>query len=100
MLVSRYIQYKVKVFFKEIILDGPLGKTKYYATRIEFRERSNPHASSFLWIFNAPNIQNENANIEFIEKTINAQFPDHLNNTELLESVVKTYKVHAHSKTC
>ena len=29
-LVARYFQYKVQVFFKEIILDGPLGKTKHY----------------------------------------------------------------------
>ena len=27
-LVARLFQYKVEVFFKEIILDGPLGKTK------------------------------------------------------------------------
>ena len=74
----RHFQYKVEVFFKEIILDGPLGKTKYYAIRIEFQERGSPHVHSFIWIFNAPNIQNETAYIEFIEKTINAQLLDHL----------------------
>ena len=37
-LVARHFQYKVQVFFKEIVLDGPLGKTKYYALRIEFQE--------------------------------------------------------------
>ena len=31
--------YKVKVFFKEIIIDYPLGKTKYYAILTEFQER-------------------------------------------------------------
>ena len=30
-LVARYFQYKVEVFFKKMIVDGPLGKTKYYA---------------------------------------------------------------------
>ena len=70
-LVARHIQYKVEVFFKDIILDGPLGKTKYYAIRIEFKERGSPHVHSFLWIFNALNIENEAAYIEFIEKTIN-----------------------------
>ena len=35
-LVARHFQYKVEIFFKEIILDGPLGKRKYYAIRIEF----------------------------------------------------------------
>ena len=37
--------------------------------------------------------------IEFIEKTINAQLPDNLNNPETFE-LVKTYQVNAHSKTC
>ena len=35
-LVARNFQYKVEVFFKEIILDSLLGKTKYYAIRIGF----------------------------------------------------------------
>ena len=35
-LVARPFQYKVEVFFKEIKLRGPLGKTKYYAISIEF----------------------------------------------------------------
>ena len=38
-----------------------LGKTKYYAIRIEFQERGNPHVHSFIRIFNAPNIENEAA---------------------------------------
>ena len=42
-LVTRHIQYKVEVFFEEIILDD---KTKYYATRITFQERSHPHVNS------------------------------------------------------
>ena len=40
-----------------------------------------------------------NCLIDFIEKTINAQFPDHLNDPELLE-LVKAYQVHAHSIIC
>ena len=57
-LVARHFQYKVKVFFKEIILEGPLGKTKYYAIRIELQERVRPHVYLFIWTFNAPNIEN------------------------------------------
>ena len=38
-LVAKHFQYKVQVFFKEIVLDGPLGKIKYYPLRIEFQER-------------------------------------------------------------
>ena len=36
--MARHFQHKVEVFFEEIILDGPLGKTKYYAIRIEFKK--------------------------------------------------------------
>ena len=73
-----------------------MGKTKYCAIRIEFQERGSPHVHSFIWIFNAPN---KTAYTKFIEKTINAQLPDHLNNPELFE-LVKTYRVHTHSRTC
>ena len=96
---ARHFQYSVKVFFKEIIFDGLLGETKYYAIRIEFQERGSPHVHSFIWIFNAPNIENEAAYIEIIEKTINAQLPDYLNDPEAFE-LVKTYQIHAHSRTC
>ena len=47
-LVARHVQYKVEVFVKEIILDGPLEKTKYYTIRIEFQERVSPHVYSFI----------------------------------------------------
>ena len=49
----------------------------------------------FLYIdFNAPNIQNKSAFIEFIEKKVNAQLPDHLKDPELFDFV------YAHSRTC
>ena len=35
-LLARYFQYSVEVFFKEIIIHSPLAKTKYYAVRVEF----------------------------------------------------------------
>ena len=76
-LVARHFQYKVEPFFKEIVLDGPLGKTKYYAIRIEFQERGCPHVHSFIWIFNAPNIENDTAYIEFTEKKVNEQLPEY-----------------------
>ena len=76
-----------------------MGKAKYYAIRTEFQERGSPHIHPFIWIFNATNIQNEDAHIEFIEKTIHSHLRDHLNNPELFE-LVKTYQVHAHSRTC
>ena len=76
-----------------------MGKAKHYAICIEFQESGKPHVHSFIWILNAPNIENEAAYIEFIEKTINALLPDHFNDQELFE-FVKTYQVHSHSRTC
>ena len=35
-LVARHFQYRVEDFFKLIIIDGPLGKSKHYAIRVEF----------------------------------------------------------------
>ena len=85
--MARHFQYKIKVFFKEITLDGPLAKI----------ERGSPHVH--LSRFNAPNIQNETAYIEFTQKTINAKLPDYLIDPELFE-LVKTYQVNGHSRTC
>ena len=50
----------------------------------------------FIWTFNVPYIANDAAYTDFIEKAINAQFPDHLERFDL----VKTYQVYAHSRTC
>ena len=77
-----------------------LDKTEYYVIRIGFEETGRPQVHSFIQIFNAaPNIEIEAAYIELIEKSINGQLSDHSNNPKLFE-IVKTYQVHAHSKTC
>ena len=66
---------------------------------IEFQERVNLHSHFFIWIFNAPNFQNEKVYFEFIEKAINAQLPDHLNDPKLFK-LIKTYQFHVHPRTC
>ena len=53
-LVAKHFQYRVEVFFKEIVVDGPMGKTKYYAIGLEFQVRGSPHVHSLLWVTNAP----------------------------------------------
>ena len=53
-LMARHFQFRVEIFFKEIILDGTLSKTKYYNITVEFWVRRSPHIHSFLWIVNAP----------------------------------------------
>ena len=50
-LVATHFSYKVKVVFKETVLDVSLGKTKYFAIHIEFQERGIPNVHSFIWIF-------------------------------------------------
>ena len=57
------------------MVDDPLGKTKYYATRMmEFQERSSSHSHLFIRVFWAKIIQNQHLWIDFIEKAINTQF--------------------------
>ena len=58
-LVARHFQYRVEFFFKEIVLNDPLGKTKYYAILVEFQVKGSPHIYSFIWILNAPKLNIE-----------------------------------------
>ena len=44
----------------KIVIDGPLGKTKYYAIRVEFPICDSPHIYSFLWIDNEPTLTIDN----------------------------------------
>ena len=74
--VARHYQYKVQVFFKELILDGPLGKTKYYALCIEFQERRSPHVHAFIWILEVPKIENKFAYLAFVENSISPSLTD------------------------
>ena len=53
--VVRRFQYRVEVFFREVILiSGLLSNLKYYAIRVEFQVRGSPHIHSFLWVINEP----------------------------------------------
>ena len=52
-LVARHFQYRVEVFFKLIIIHGPLGKSKHYAIRVEFQIRGSPHVQNLhciMWM--------------------------------------------------
>ena len=55
-LVARHFQYRVEMFFKIIVLDGPLGKTQYYAIRVEFQVSGSSNTRCFIWILNAPKL--------------------------------------------
>lgn len=99
-LVPRHFQYGVELFFKEIILNGPLGETQYYAMRVEFQVRGSPHIHSFLWTKDAPKLNSENKQmyIQHIDTKLSAELPNE-NDIELFE-LVKTDYLHRHSKTC
>ena len=53
-LVTKHFQYHAEVFFKEIVINDPLGKTRYDALSVEFQIPDSLHIHSFLWVVNAP----------------------------------------------
>ena len=109
-LVARHFQYRVEMFFKIIVLDGPLGKTQYYAIRVEFQIRGSPHIHSSIWILNAPKLTKVNIDDyrKWVDSVIRSDLPDpnklniskKIENEPALFELVKTYKIHRHSKTC
>ena len=100
-LVARHFQYRVEIFFKVIILDGPLGKTQYYAIRVEFQVRGSPHIHSFIWILNAPKLTKLTLKEykQWLDNIVRADLPNSLEEPELY-NLVKMYQIHHHSKTC
>ena len=100
-LLPKHFQYRVEVFFKEIVVDSPLGKVTYHAIRAEFQFRGSPHIHSFVWILNAPKLTKDTKDeyISFVDGIIKADIPDPNNKTKLYK-MVKTYQLHSHSKSC
>ena len=49
-VLARNFQYRFEMLFKVIVIDGPLGKVKYHAIRIEFHVLGSPHVYSILWV--------------------------------------------------
>ena len=100
-LLARHFQFRVEVFFKKIIVDGPLGKVKYYAIRVEFQVRGSPHIHSFLWVFNAPvlSVDAIDEYILFVDAIVRVYVPD-INEHPELHKLVTTYQIHSHSKSC
>ena len=98
-LLARHFQ--IELFFKEIVVNGPLGKVEYYAIRVEFQVRGSPHIHSFLWVNGAPKIPSEikEEYIAFIDQIIKANLPDPQTEHDLYV-LVKTYQTHSHSRSC
>ena len=98
-LLARHFQYRVETFFKEIVLNGPLGKIQYYVIRVEFQTRGSPHVHCLLWAKDMPTLSNETLPQyeEFVDSVVSADIPKE--NSEL-SNLVKKFQVHHHSKTC
>ena len=77
-LVAKHFQYRVEVFFKKIIADGPLGKLSIYAIDVEFQVRGLPHVHCFIWLVNAPFLTSNNKDeyIASVDQIINAFLPE------------------------
>ena len=45
--LARHFQYRKKVFFQVIVINGPLEKVKYHVIRVEFKSRGSPYGHSF-----------------------------------------------------
>ena len=100
-LVARHFQYRAERFFKIIVLDGPRGKTQYYAIRVKLQVRESPHMHSFIWILIAPKLTKVNINDyrNWVDSVMRSDLPDPNNKSALFE-LVKTYQIHRHSKIC
>ena len=100
-VLAQHFQYRVEVFFKCIIVDGPLGKVKYHGIRVEFQIRGSPHINSFLWVPGGPVLTKDNVDEyrQFIYSIVKAFIPDLNKNPELFH-LVTTCQVHSHSKSC
>ena len=81
------------MFFKIIAL----GKTQYYAIRVEFQVRGSPHIHSFIWILNAPKLTKVNIDDyrKWVDSVKRFDLPDPNNEPTLFE-LVKTYQIHRH----
>ena len=100
-LLARHFQYRVETFFKVIVLNGPFGKVKYHAIRVECNVRGSPHFHSFIWIIDAPILTKDNIGeyVAFIDSVVKSYVPDPIKDPGLFK-LVTTYQVHSHSKSC
>ena len=87
-LLAKHFQYRVEVFFKQIVIDGPLGQDNYYAIRVEFELRGSSHIHSFIWVINAPTLSMETKDeyILFVDKIIKASISEPYKKAEVTQN--------------
>ena len=102
-LIARHFQYRVEVFFKEILLHKKnlIGQVNNYVIKEEFQFRGFPHIHSFRWMVNSPTLSKDNKKeyIEFVDSIIRTDLPHPVDEADLHEFVSK-YQIHRHSRTC
>ena len=100
-LLVKHFQHRVEMFFKVVVIDGPLGKIKYHPIRIDFQARGSPHVHSFLWVHDAPNLNIDiiSTYVNFSDGIVVAFLPDAVADPDLFGLVV-TCQMHSHSKSC
>ena len=86
-LYERQFHYVVEAFFQTNVLNGSLGRVKYYTIRVEFQVRGSPHIHSFLWISNAPVLTKDNIQeyITFVDGILKTNIPGINKNKELFK---------------
>ena len=87
--LARHFKYRVEAFFKEIVSDGPLGKIKHYAIRVNFQVRSSPHTHSLVWVIGASILSNtsEDEYVAFIDNIIKCELPNPQERPQIFELV-------------
>ena len=102
-IVAKHFQYRVEMFFTEILLSDakPIGKIVYYALRIEFQMRVSPHLHALIWTSDCPRLDSDNKStyIDYIDRHVQAFVPSKEEDYELYE-LVNMYQLHRHSKSC
>ena len=73
---------------------------KNYVIKVEFQFRGSPHVHSFIWVQNAPKLNETTKQdyIEFVDKIVRADLPDAKKEPDL-HRLVSRYQVHTHSQS-
>ena len=100
-VLARHFQNSVEIFFKKLLLirAGPLGKAKYYAMRVEFQFRGSPQTHRFLWVPNAPTLNENsiNAYVDFLDPVVCENLTSEPETSHLYQ-LVKTFQIYSHSR--
>ena len=92
-----HFQYRLELFWKEVIMSKAIGDITDFMIRIEFQARGSPHAHTLLWVKDAPVFGNDPDEdvVAFIDKYQTCALPL----DPQLQELVKL-QTHVHSSSC